>query len=94
MTWFAIPEGYSCVTRQNDTTLYGYVGSRRDTFTLNGLNWQKTATQSNVSYPSNQVCVTTPQTPSSFLMGAIVAGTLIVLGAFSIIVKMIRSLYL
>ena len=38
MTWFSIPEGYSCVIRQSDTSLYAYQGSRRDTFILNGLS--------------------------------------------------------
>lgn len=94
MTWFQIPQGYGCVTRQNDTTLYGYTGSRRDTFTLNGLSWEKTATQTNVNYPTNQVCVTTPQTPSSFLTGAIVASTMLVISGFSIIYKIIKRTFL
>lgn len=94
MTWFAIPEGYSCVTRQNDTQLYGYTGSRRDIYTLNGLNWQKTATSTNTNIPSNPVCVTTPQIPSSFLTGAIVAGTMLVLGFFSVVYKIIKRSFL
>lgn len=94
MTWFEIPSGYSCVVRSNDTTLVGYQGNRRDTYTLNGLVWQKTATTTNNNYPSNIVCVTDPQIPSSVHTGLIIGGVLIMLGFFSIIAKMIRRTYL
>lgn len=94
MTWFSVPEGYSCVVRQNDTTLYGYVSNRRDVYTLNGLKWQKTSVQNNSSLPTNSVCVTTPQIPASFLTGGLVSATLLVLGVFSIIARMIRRTYL
>lgn len=94
MSWFSIPEGYSCVTRQSDTQLYAYKNGTRDVYTLNGLKWQKTSTNSNSSLPSRPVCVTTPQIPSSFLTGGLVAGTIIVIGAFSVIAKMIRRTYL
>lgn len=94
MSWFAIPEGYSCVVRQNDTQLYAYKNNTRDVYTLNGLKWQKTSTNLSSSLPSNPVCVITPQIPSTFLTGGLVAGTLIVIGAFSVIAKMIRRTYL
>lgn len=94
MTWFSVPEGYNCVIRQNDTILYGYVGNQRHTFTLNGLTWQHTSTQTNTTIPNNSVCVTTPQIPSTFLTGALVAAALIVLGAFSIIAKIVKRSYL
>lgn len=96
MTWFDIPEGYSCVVRQSDTTLYAYRnGSNvRDTFTLNGLRWQKTGQSTSSTSIASSVCVTTPQIPSSFLTGGLVAGTLVVLAAFNMIYKMIRRVYL
>lgn len=94
MTWFSVPEGYSCVVRQNDTTLYGYVSNRRDVYTLNGLVWQKTSTSTNTSLPSNTICVTGSQIPASFLTGGLVSATLLVLGTFSIIARMIRRTYL
>lgn len=94
MTWFAIPEGYSCVIRQNDTTLYGYQGSRRDIFTVNGLQWERTATSMNSSLPSNHVCVTTPQIPSSILTGLVVGGVLLFLGFASLLSKIIKRTYL
>lgn len=94
MTWFSIPEGYQCVVRNNDTTLFAYQGSRRDTYTLNGLSWQKTATSSSTNYPSNTVCISTPQIPSSVHTGLIVGGVLIMLAFFSFIAKMIRRTYL
>lgn len=95
MIWFSIPEGYSCVTRQNDTTLYAYKDyNTRDTFTLNGLVWQHTATSNYSGSIGNNVCVTAPQIPSSFLTGGLVAGTLVVLCAFNMIYKMIRRVYL
>lgn len=94
MTWFSIPEGYSCVVRNNDTTLYGYQGNRRDTYTLNGLKWQHTSTSTSSSYPSNLVCVSEPQIPSSIHTGLVVGGVLIMLAFFSFIAKMIRRTYL
>lgn len=94
MSWFSIPDGYSCVVRQNDTTLYAYTGNRRDTFTLNGLSWQKTSTSNNTSLPQNIVCVDSPQIPSTFLTGGLVSATLLVLGFFTLISKMIRRTYL
>ena len=94
MAWFSLPEGYTCVTRQNDTTLYAYQGSRRDTFTLNGLRWQRTATSGNTSIPSSVVCVTTPQIPSTIQTGVIVGAVLVVLCFLGFIYKIVRRLYL
>lgn len=94
MDYFKIPEGYSCITRNNDTTLYGYSGNRRDTFTLNGFTWQKTATNSNTSMPSNLVCVTAPQIPSTVQTGSIVGAVLVVLAFLGMVGKMIRRTYL
>lgn len=95
MSWFQIPtDDYFCITRQNDTTLYGYQGNRRDTFTLNGFSWQKTATSTYSSTPANLVCVTTAQIPSTVQTGIIVGAVLIVLGAFVMISKIIRRSYL
>lgn len=90
MAWFDIPEGYTCVIRQNDTTLYAYQGSRRDTFIQNGLGWEKTATVTNSSLPTNPICVSTPQIPSSMLTGMVVVAGLISLAAFSMIAKIIK----
>lgn len=96
MIWFDIPEGYSCVVRQSDTTLYAYRnGSNvRDTYTVNGLSWQKTGQTTSSSSYASSICVTTPQIPSTFLTGGLVAGTLVVLAAFSMIYKMIRRVFL
>lgn len=96
MIWFDIPEGYSCVVRQSDTTLYAYRNGStvRDTYTVNGLKWQKTGQTTNSSLTASSVCVTTPQIPSTFLTGGLVAGTLVVLAAFSMIYKMIRRVFL
>ena len=94
MTWFSIPEGYSCVIRQSDTSLYAYQGSRRDTFILNGLSWQKSSTSTGSSIPPNSVCVSTPQIPSTLLTGCTISSVLIVLATFSMIYKMIRRVYL
>lgn len=94
MAWFSIPEGYTCVTRSNDTTLYAYRNSQRDTYTQNGLSWQRTATSINSSLPSNPVCVSTPQIPSSILTGVLVSATFIALGAFSMITKIVKRSFL
>lgn len=95
MSWFEIPvDDYFCLTRQNDTTVYGYQGNRRDTYTLNGLTWQKTATSTNSSTPANSVCVTTPQIPSTIQTGLVVGGVLIALGFFVVISKIVRRVYL
>lgn len=95
MSWFEIPsDDYFCITRQNDTTLYGYQGNRRDTFTLNGFEWQKTATSASSSTPSNLVCVSTRQIPSTIQTGLIVGGVLIALGFFVIANKIVRRTYL
>lgn len=94
MAWFDIPEGYTCVVRSNDTTLYAYQNSRRDTYTQNGLSWQKTATSTNFSLPSNPVCVSIPQIPSSILTGILVSATFIALGAFSMITKIVKRSFL
>lgn len=90
MAWFSIPEGYTCVIRSNDTTLYAYRSSQRDTYIQNGLSWQRTATSTNTSLPTNPVCVSTPQIPSSILTGALVSATFIALGAFSMITKIVK----
>lgn len=95
MTWFDIPsDDYFCITRQNDTTLYGYQGNRRDTFTLNGFEWQKTATASQNTMPSNLICVSDPQIPSTVQTGLIVGGVLIALGFFVLASKIVRRSYL
>lgn len=94
MAWFSLPEGYTCVTRQNDTTLYAYQGSRRDIFTLNGFRWQRTSTNGNTSIPSSVVCVTTPQIPSTIQTGVIVGAVLVVLCFLGFIYKIVRRLYL
>lgn len=94
MIWFNIPEGYSCIVRSNDTTLLGYQGSRRDTFTLNGLIWQKTSTSTNSSLPSNSVCVSGAQIPASVVPFAILGAVLVVLCFLAFINKMIRRVYL
>ncbi len=94
MTWFSIPDDYFCVVRQNDTTLYGYTGSRRDTFTLNGFKWQKTATSTNSSMPSNSVCVDSAQIPSSIIPAVVISAVMIVIAFLAFINKMIRRLYL
>lgn len=95
MAWFEIPtEDYFCVVRQNDTTLYAYQGNRRDTFTLNGLEWQKTGTSTNSSTPSNLVCVTSPQIPSSVLTGVVISSTLVMACFFYLILKIVRRTFL
>lgn len=94
MNWFAIPEGYSCVTRQNDTQLYGYVGNQRHTFVINGLKWEHTSTQTNTTTPQNAVCVTSPQVPSSVVPSLILAGCAIAICFFSLINKIMKRSYL
>lgn len=96
MSWFDIPEGYSCVVRQSDTTLYAYRnGSNvRDTYTVNGLIWEKTGQTTTSSSTASSVCVSTPQIPSTFLTGALVSGTLVALCAFSMIYKTIKRSWL
>ena len=70
---FSIPSGYSCVVRSNDTTLYGYTGSRRDTYVINGNRWQNTATASQ-TLPANSVCVSGWQVPSAYLESMVIVG--------------------
>lgn len=94
MDYFKIPEGYSCVTRTNDTTLQAYSGSRRDTFTLNGFTWQKTSTTSNTSITSGAVCVTGAQIPSTVQTGSIIGAVLVVLAFLSMVGKIVRRTYL
>lgn len=94
MSMFSIPEGYSCVTRQSDTTLYGYTGNRRDIFIINGLNWERTSTQKNITIPVNTVCVTSPQIPSSVVMPILLIGAAVAFGMFSMIYKIMKRSFL
>lgn len=95
MSWFSIPvDDYFCVVRQNDTTLYGYQSNHRDTFTLNGFQWQKTATSVNTSMPANLICVTSPQIPSTVLNAFVIGGVLLSLCFFYLILKIVRRTFL
>lgn len=86
---FDIPEGYNCVVRSNDTTLYAYAGSMRDTYTYNGFAWQKTATSTS-SYPNNPVCVTGRQVPSGVLNALLLGGVALSICFFDLIYKMFK----
>lgn len=89
MRWFAIPENYDCVTRQNDTTLYAYKNNIRDTYTLNGVEWQKSATSTYNGNYSGLVCVSTSQIPSEFVPWFIGFAFVLMLCLFHHIIKMI-----
>lgn len=94
MALFAIPEGYSCVVRQNDTTLYGYKNNQRHTFIINGIEWEHTSTQTNTTTPTNVVCVTSPQIPSNALLAMILIGGVFAICTFSIIYKIMKRSFL
>lgn len=94
MAWFDIPDGYTCVTRQNDTTLYAYHNSQRDTYTVNGLRWQKTGTSMNTSVPANSVCVTNSQIPAASMNSMLLMGCTFSVLAFIIIFKIFKRTFL
>lgn len=94
MAWFDIPEGYSCVTRQNDATLYAYQGSRRDTYTVNGLKWQKTGISSSTSIPHSAVCVTNSQIPAASMNSMLLIGCTFCVLAFITIFKIMKRTFL
>ena len=94
MAWFDIPDGYSCVTRANDTTLYGYQGTRRDTYTVNGLKWQKTGTTTNTSIPANTVCVSNSQIPAASMNSMLLIGCVFCVLAFITIFKIFKRTFL
>lgn len=94
MAWFDIPEGYTCVIRQNDTTLYAYKNSVRDTYTVNGLKWQKTGTTTSTSLPANSVCVTSSQIPAASMNSMLLIGCTFCVLAFITIFKIMKRTFL
>ena len=90
MAWFELPADYDCVVRQNDTTLYAYGNGRRDTYTINGLSWLKTATSSQSwgNIPDNAICQTTAQIPSAIVPSFVFVGSAFVLAFFILIYKL------
>lgn len=89
MHWFDIPEDYNCVTRQNDTTLYAYKNNIRDTYTLNGLEWEHTASSNFNNTYNNLICVSGSQVPSQVTPWLIGCGFVLMLCIFNHIIKMI-----
>lgn len=94
MSMFSIPEGYSCVVRQNDTTLYAYKNNQRHVYTINGLGWEHTSTQTNSTVPNSAVCVTNLQIPSSVVAPIILVGAVFALAMFSLIYKIMKRTFL
>lgn len=94
MAWFDIPEGYTCVVRQSDTSLYAYQGTRRDTYTVNGLKWQKTATATNTSVPTSAVCVTNSQIPAASMNSMLLIGCTFCVLALITIFKIMKRTFL
>lgn len=90
---FDIPSGYSCVVRYNDTTLYAYRNNTRDTYTLNGFDWQKTGTNSSSSLPNNSVCVKDYQIPSQTFGAIILSACVIVIVFFAVLYKAIMGVF-
>lgn len=90
---FEIPTGYNCVTRQNDTTLYGYRNNTRDTYTLNGFHWQKTGTSTSSSLPNNAVCVKDPQISTEAFGQIIFASVIILVAFFAALYKSITGVF-
>lgn len=94
MSLFSVPEGYSCVTRQNDTTLYAYKGSQRHTYIINGINWEHTSTQTNTTIPTNAVCVTNPQIPSAITNNLVLVSAVFAICFFLLIYKIMKRTFL
>lgn len=94
MALFDIPEGYSCVVRQNDTTLYAYAGNHRHVYVVNGLNWEHTSTQINSTIPTNSVCVTSRQYPSSVVDAFVLGGIAFAILTFAMIFKLMKRSFL
>lgn len=90
MSWFSLPEGYDCVVRQNDTTLYAYGSGKRDIYTINGFNWLKTSTSDNnwSGVPDSAICQTTAQIPSSVVPSFLLTGSAFVIMFFIFIYKL------
>jgi hypothetical protein len=63
-----LPAPANCLTIQSATNLYVYRNTNiRDTYTLMGDKWLRTATATNVTIPTNAVCQpgTLSSTPTS-----------------------------
>lgn len=94
MSMFSVPEGYSCVTRQSDTTLYAYKGNQRDTYIINGIEWEHTSTQTNSTIPANSVCHSNVQIPSSVVMPILLVAAAFALGFLSLVYKIMKRSFL
>lgn len=89
MDWFQVPENYECIQRSNDTTLYAWNGNTRDTYVVNGLSWEKTASTTYNYGHSDVVCVQGAQIPSQITPWFIGCAFVLMLVIFNHILKMI-----
>ncbi len=94
MALFDIPEGYSCIVRTSDTQLSAYKNNQRHTYIVNGIEWEHTSTQTNVTIPTNSVCVTSPQIPSNALLAMLLLGGAIALCTFKMIFNIMKRSFL
>lgn len=86
---FAVPSGYDCITTSGGNTLSAYGGGFRDTYTLIGFDWVKTA-HSNYNYGyGDSVCYAGDKIiPSSIQAEFILPAVIIVLCFFKLILNM------
>lgn len=90
---YKLPTGYNCIDIQNESTVYGYTGNRRDTFVLNGFKWTRIYSNTSNYYSCNYNYTEPYYIPSSHSARFILPAVLIVGALFAIILNWFKGIH-